>query len=168
LHAVTALRCTLSTGTQVLFRRCRLTKLSNVVAYACRSPHRKERHHVHSRRRFAGPSAYTASWLSRSHTASEALSARVIAGGEGGDPRLRGEGEVGCGVCERKHPAPTKHHLTLPLLRNGPHPLPRCAAERGFERDMPEGVAAKTGCANCANCANPTCVSRCDATTPRC
>src|SRR5258708_18696893 len=26
---------------------------------------------------------------------SEALSARVIAGGEGGDPRLRGEGEVG-------------------------------------------------------------------------
>jgi hypothetical protein len=80
LHAVTALRCTLSTGAQVLFRRCRLTKLSNVVAYACRSPHRKERHHVHSRRRFAGPSAYTASWLSRSHTASEALSARVIAG----------------------------------------------------------------------------------------
>ena len=30
-----------------------------------------------------------------------ALSARVIAGGEGGDPRLRGEGEVGCGVCKR-------------------------------------------------------------------
>jgi len=30
---------------------------------------------------------------SHSHIASEALSARVIAGGEGGDPRLRGEGE---------------------------------------------------------------------------
>ena len=27
-----------------------------------------------------------------------ALSARVIAGGEGGDPRLRGEGEVGRGA----------------------------------------------------------------------
>src|SRR5882757_4692545 len=38
-----------------------------------------------------------------SHIASEALSARVIAGGEGGDPRVRGEGEVGSGVCERKH-----------------------------------------------------------------
>src|SRR5882757_6606443 len=69
-----------------------------------------------------------------SHIASKALSARVIAGGEGGDPRLRGEGEVGCGVYERKHLAPTKHHLTLPLLRNGPHPLPRCAAERDHER----------------------------------
>src|SRR6266478_4108586 len=68
-----------------------------------------------------------------SHITSEALSARVIAGGEGGDPRLRGEGEVGCDVCERKHPAPRKHHLTLPLLRNGPHPLPRCAAERDSE-----------------------------------
>ncbi len=68
--------------------------------------------------------------------ASEALSARVIAGGEGGDPRLRGEGEVGCGVCKQKHPAPTKHHLTLPLLRNGPHPLPRYAAERDSERDV--------------------------------
>jgi hypothetical protein len=43
-----------------------------------------------------------------------ALSARVIAGGEGGDPRLRGEGEVGRGVCERKHRFSTKHHLTLP------------------------------------------------------
>src|SRR5216683_6285846 len=59
-----------------------------------------------------------------SHIASEALSARIIAGGEGGDPRLRGEGEVGCGICERKHPALTKHHLTLPLLRNGAPPSP--------------------------------------------
>jgi len=25
------------------------------------------------------------------------------------------------------------HHLTLPLLRNGPRPLPRCAAERDYE-----------------------------------
>ena len=64
-----------------------------------------------------------------------ALSARVIAGGEGGDPRLRGEGEVGCGVYKRKHHAHPKHHLTLPLLRNGPHPLPRCAAERDSEQD---------------------------------
>ncbi|SRR5216684_3176908 len=37
-----------------------------------------------------------------SHIASEALSARVIAGGEGGDPRLRGEGEVGCDACNRQ------------------------------------------------------------------
>ena len=35
------------------------------------------------------------------HIASDALSARVIAGGEGGDPRLRGEGEVGRVVYER-------------------------------------------------------------------
>jgi len=36
-------------------------------------------------------------------SASETLSARVIAGGEGGDPRLRGEGEVGCGIYKRWH-----------------------------------------------------------------
>jgi len=48
---------------------------------------------------------------------------------------VRGEGEVGSGVCEWKHPAPTTHHLTLPLLRNGPHPLPRYAAERDSEQD---------------------------------
>ena len=34
-----------------------------------------------------------------------ALSARVIAGGEGGDPRLRGEGEVGCDACTRNMPS---------------------------------------------------------------
>jgi hypothetical protein len=33
---------------------------------------------------------------------SKALSARVIAGGEGGDPRLRGEGEVGRDACNRQ------------------------------------------------------------------
>src|SRR5580693_10596963 len=36
------------------------------------------------------------------NVASEALSARVIAGGEGGAPRLRGEGEVGPGICDRQ------------------------------------------------------------------
>src|SRR5260370_21834855 len=88
------------------------------------------------RRGIVPRSSLSAAGLLDSHIASQALSARVIAGGEGGDPRLRGEGEVGCGVCERKHRFSTKHHLTLPLLRNGPHPLPRCAAERDSERDV--------------------------------
>jgi hypothetical protein len=49
---------------------------------------------------------------------SEALSARVIAGGEGGDPRLRGEGD------DRK----------ISLDEAPPHPP--YAAERESERDV--------------------------------
>ena len=60
---------------------------------------------------------------------SEALSARVIAGGEGGDPRLRGEGEVGH-FCLFAHRFIDDDHLTLPSLCDGPHPLPR---KRGGE-----------------------------------
>ncbi|MEA2804274.1 MAG: hypothetical protein QOE49_4369, partial [Rhodospirillaceae bacterium] len=33
-------------------------------------------------------------------------------------------------VLRSKNLVCKEHHLTLPLLRNGPHPLPRCAAER--------------------------------------
>ena len=45
---------------------------------------------------------------------SKALSARVIAGGEGGDPRLRGEGEVGRG-------ARTKNITCLSDTTSPPH-----------------------------------------------
>ena len=61
---------------------------------------------------------------------SETLAARDIAGGEGGDPRLRGEGEVGLRRSHRKYLVLIGHHLTYPLLRNGSLPLPRFAAER--------------------------------------
>jgi hypothetical protein len=30
----------------------------------------------------------------------------------------------------------SRHHLTLPLLRNGPHPLPRFAAEWEHEQSV--------------------------------
>src|ERR1700722_1738249 len=63
-----------------------------------------------------------------------ALSARVIAGGEGGDPRAARGGGGGPRRLPPKHMVCKEHHLTLPLLRNGPHPLPRCAAERDLRR----------------------------------
>src|SRR5712664_3684831 len=56
----------------------------------------------------------------------------------------RGEGEVGRGGCIPKHLVHKKHHLTFPLLRNGPLPLPRFVAERRLRCAEDLGLLART------------------------
>src|SRR5690242_10253989 len=66
-------------------------------------------------------------------SASSVLSARV-SGGRGREPRAARGGEVGARSTGDMLEEKTDDHLSSPALCAGPLPLPRCAAERTYER----------------------------------